>query len=96
MCFQNILLFENLFHVKIRKFFGVFFISSQAEAVISEVKKHSSLPVFIGSGITAQNAIEFRDADGFIVGSFFKQGGRWQEPLEPDTIQNFMHQILSL
>uniref|UniRef100_A0AC34FLE9 ARF7 effector protein C-terminal domain-containing protein n=1 Tax=Panagrolaimus sp. ES5 TaxID=591445 RepID=A0AC34FLE9_9BILA len=62
---------------------------------IKEVRQHSLLPVFIGSGITSKNAKDFKSANAFIVGSYFKKNGKWQEPLDPENIQAFMHQILS-
>lgn len=46
---------------------------------------HSALdlPVFVGSGVSAENLAEYQEADGFIVGSSVKKGGVWSEPLDP-------------
>lgn len=33
-------------------------------------------PVLVASGITADNAREFREADGFVVGTYAKRGGK--------------------
>lgn len=45
---------------------------------------HSALdlPVFVGSGVTAENLGEYAEADGFIVGSSVKRNGVWSDPLD--------------
>src|SRR5215475_9408577 len=43
---------------------------------VREAKTHCRVPVILGSGITADNISEFySEADGFIVGSAFKEDG---------------------
>jgi membrane complex biogenesis BtpA family protein len=55
------------------------------------VKKKTSLPVYLGSGVTAENLeIFFADADGFIVGSEFKRGGHWAEAVDSKRVARFM------
>lgn len=55
------------------------------------VKKKTSLPVYLGSGVTAANLETFfTDADGFIVGSEFKRGGHWSEPVDARRVDRFM------
>lgn len=55
------------------------------------VKKKTHLPVYLGSGVTAANLKPFyAAADGFIVGSEFKQGGHWSRALDPKRIERFM------
>lgn len=45
----------------------------------------SSLPIVIGSGITPDNLPLFWEmADGFIVGSWIKDGGKWNNPVDSD------------
>ncbi len=62
-----------------------------ARADVSEAGAHSSLPVVIGSGVDAENIGNFLPlADGFIVGSCFKQGGRWDRPVEAARVRAFM------
>lgn len=52
---------------------------------LQEVKRHSHLPVLIGSGITADNLSGFWDlADAFIVGSYLKVDGIWSNPLSEE------------
>src|SRR3954471_15491523 len=51
---------------------------------VREAKSHCRLPVLLGSGVTPENISEFyREADGFIVGSYFKEGGLWSNTVEP-------------
>ena len=58
---------------------------------IVEVKQHCRLPVYLGSGVTAENLATFYDAaDGFIVGSYFKANGRWNNTVEPKRVKRFM------
>jgi uncharacterized protein len=52
------------------------------------VREATPLPVLVGSGITAENFDEFVDhADGFIVGSAFKEGGVWNAPVCEDRVR---------
>lgn len=49
---------------------------------LREVAVGSSLPLFIGSGLTAENFVDYVDlADGFIIGSAFKENGEWSAPV---------------
>ena len=49
---------------------------------LMEVAAASALPLFIGSGLNADNFIEYMDlADGFIIGSAFKENGEWSAPV---------------
>jgi len=62
-----------------------------AVAELRRVKKHARVPVVIGSGMTSENIrTYFPLADGFIVGSTFRQEGRFLGPLEPKRLQAFM------
>jgi len=55
------------------------------------VKKKTRLPVYLGSGVTAGNLKSFFSAaDGFIVGSEFKQGGHWSRAVEARRVEPFM------
>jgi len=57
---------------------------------LTEVKRYTRLPVFLGSGVTARNVGSFSTADGFIVGSEFKVGGHWAGKVEPRRVERFM------
>lgn len=61
-----------------------------------EVSKRSKLPLFIGSGLTNQNMREYFSADGFIVGSYFKENGDWRNNLDEKKVRNFMQKIRSM
>lgn len=46
----------------------------------------SALPICIGSGITSFNVDAFKNADAFIVGTFFKKDGKWKNELDENRI----------
>ena len=43
-----------------------------------------SVPTLVGSGVTEENIVHYRNADGFIVGSSIKKDGLWSNPIDPD------------
>jgi hypothetical protein len=59
---------------------------------VKQVKKAAgNVPVFIGSGITTQSLPQFLDhADGFIVGTAFKQDGLASNPVDAKRVKEFM------
>lgn len=58
---------------------------------VAEVRERTRLPLYLGSGMTAENLPEYHaSADGFIVGSAFKAGGRWHEAVDPWRVERFM------
>ena len=58
---------------------------------LEDVKKSTSLPVLLGSGVTTENLDEFFAlADGFIVGSSLKQRGDWQRAPDSSKIRALM------
>ena len=62
-----------------------------AEEDIKEVRQHCKLPLYLGSGITADNLPAYYSiADGFIVGSTFKRDGHWNNPVDPRRVEQFM------
>jgi membrane complex biogenesis BtpA family protein len=62
-----------------------------AQSDLLAVKKKTRLPVYLGSGVTSANLeMFFADADGFIVGSEFKRGGHWAEPVDKKRVERFM------
>ena len=52
-------------------------------------------PVFVGSGVTAENVHAFRDADGFIIGTAFKREGRVSDPVDAERVREFARALLS-
>ena len=72
--------------------------SSTGKAVylheMKSLKDKLNLPIFIGSGITADNLSEYWDyASGFIVGSHFKEGGYWKNPISGEHLNMFMEKV---
>jgi len=58
---------------------------------LEDVKKSVSLPVLLGSGVSAENLGDFYAlADGFIVGSDFKKHGDWKKEPDATRIRSFM------
>ena len=58
---------------------------------ITDAKRRCRLPVYLGSGVTAENLPTFYDAaDGFIVGSYFKADGRWEKAVDAKRVKRFM------
>lgn len=63
----------------------------------SDLRSHTSLPVIIGSGVTANNLAAFWPlADAFIVGSSLKTNGHWKGSLEPDAVKKLANIVASL
>lgn len=54
---------------------------------VKALKKSSRLPVFVGSGVDPDNIQHFKEADGWIVGSYVKEEGRWDRPVCPERLQ---------
>ena len=64
---------------------------------VREAQTHCHLPVILGSGIDAQNIVEFYPhADGFIIGTYFKQDGRWQNTVEAKRVETLMKVVKEL
>ena len=62
-----------------------------------EAKSHSRLPVLLGSGVTPENVAGFYDAaDGFIVGSYFKERGLWSNTVERERVGRLVNAIQRL
>jgi membrane complex biogenesis BtpA family protein len=60
-------------------------------ADVEAAKAATTLPVLLGSGVTAENLASFAaHADGFIVGSEFKKLGHWAQAVDPKRIARFM------
>ncbi|NQT65361.1 MAG: BtpA/SgcQ family protein [FCB group bacterium] len=74
--------------------------STSEEADINElqkVKETCDLPILIGSGITLNNINKYWDlADGFIIGSHFKEDGNWKNSLDKNRSNKFMLKVKQL
>lgn len=74
---------------------GQFTGEAASETDLHAVRKASSLPVIIGSGMTADNVDQLVPlADAFIVGSTFRIDGKYLEQLHPERLGRFMDAFL--
>ncbi|XP_050521851.1 uncharacterized protein F13E9.13, mitochondrial [Daktulosphaira vitifoliae] len=60
---------------------------------VLDVKQSVQVPVLVGSGITVCNVHKYLGVDGFIIGSHFKQSGKWENELDETSIKNLMNRI---
>ena len=65
-------------------------------ADLRAVKGASHLPVLVGSGITPENIGLFPEADGFIVGTWLKENGQVEAPIDPVRVKTLVHTMHSL
>lgn len=66
-------------------------------AELSAVRRAVGVPVLVGSGVTEANVDRFSpSAHGLIVGSHFKRGGRWDNPVDRDRVHRFMDRVRRL
>lgn len=66
-------------------------------AEVAAVRRAVELPVLVGSGVTLENLDRFvGTAHGLIVGSHFKEGGKWQRPVDPQRLAAFMSRVEQL
>ena len=63
-------------------------------ADVKEAKTHCHLPVFLGSGISQSNIDQFyNEADGFIIGTYFKVDGIWSNTVDPVRVTRFVSKL---
>ena len=61
---------------------------------LRQVKTSVDLPVLVGSGVTIDNVDAYLAvADALIVGSWFKQDGRWDRPVDARRAARFMEKV---
>jgi membrane complex biogenesis BtpA family protein len=65
-------------------------------ADLRAVKGASHLPVLVGSGITPENVVDFQAADGFIVGTWLKEKGEVEAPVDPGRVRALTQAIAHL
>ena len=64
---------------------------------VEECKSTVSLPIYLGSGVNTDNAYSLlKSADGAIVGSWFKEGGNWKNPVNLERTKDFMAEVKRL
>jgi membrane complex biogenesis BtpA family protein len=70
--------------------------SPTAPADVEVVGAHTTLPVLVGSGATPENIADMAGkVRGFIVGSYFKEGGRGDHPVAEARLARFMDRFRS-
>jgi len=63
-------------------------------ADVKDAKSHCHLPVFLGSGISETNIDQFyNEADGFIIGSYFKVDGLWSNTIDPIRVTQLVNKL---
>jgi membrane complex biogenesis BtpA family protein len=66
-------------------------------ADVKEAQSHCRIPVLLGSGVTPENVAEFYDdADGFIIGTYFKEHGLWSNTVEPARVERMVEAVRRL
>ena len=64
---------------------------------VESCKKRVKLPIFLGSGLSTENIPELLGcAVGAIVGSYFKEGGNWKNPIDNKRAREFMKEVEKL
>jgi uncharacterized protein len=64
---------------------------------LAAVRAATNLPLIIGSGVAADNIERLAPlADGFIIGSAFKEGGVWNAPVCEDRVQAILATLRSI
>ncbi|KAK2853438.1 hypothetical protein Q5P01_006099 [Channa striata] len=63
---------------------------------LREVSQSVKIPVLVGSGVTYDNVEGYLDANGLIIGSYFKKGGHWANAVEPEQVKRFIGKIHEL
>lgn len=67
------------------------------EKELTSLCGNTNVPILIGSGVTLENIDKyFSKANGLIIGSYFKEQGRWQLPLSKARVVDFMQKITEL
>lgn len=65
-------------------------------AEVSEVRSEVGCHVLVGSGVTIDNVHKFMPfADALIVGSSLKVDGKWQNKVDEERVERFMHTVKS-
>ncbi len=64
---------------------------------VAAVKSASTRPIIVGSGVTPENVeIYWRIADGFIVGTYFKENGITTAPVDRRRVERLIEKIRRL
>jgi len=66
-------------------------------ADLAAAAEATKLPMLVGSGASLENIDAlFEHASAMIVGSHFKQDGRWDAPIDPERVKSFIDRVRKL
>ncbi|KAF7269733.1 hypothetical protein GWI33_017251 [Rhynchophorus ferrugineus] len=60
---------------------------------LQALRKTTTLPILIGSGVTVDNVQDYVMADALIIGSHFKKNGTWSNEVDEERVKIFMEKI---
>ncbi|XP_064541652.1 uncharacterized protein F13E9.13, mitochondrial [Drosophila montana] len=64
---------------------------------VQELSGKLKVPLMIGSGVTKENISQYyHDAQAVIIGSHFKHNGNWEQDIDEQALENFMHKVCAL
>jgi len=63
---------------------------------VEEAKRCTDKPIYVASGITPENVHKFKEADGFIVGTYFKRNGVTEEEVDIEKVRKLVSLVRSL
>jgi membrane complex biogenesis BtpA family protein len=76
---------------------GAFTGAATSPEDVDTVRRHTTLPVLLGSGATPENLpTVYAKVDGLIVGSTFKQGGKADNPVVEERVRAFTETLRGL
>uniref|UniRef100_A0A336MRK2 CSON004870 protein n=1 Tax=Culicoides sonorensis TaxID=179676 RepID=A0A336MRK2_CULSO len=64
---------------------------------LNEICGKIDIPILIGSGVTLENLEDYYEkSNGIIIGSYFKENGKWDNKLSESRIMEFMRKVENL
>lgn len=63
---------------------------------LNDLSGNVKVPLLIGSGVTKENVGDYSNAEALIIGSYFKEEGRWENKLSDDRIRKLMERVKDL
>lgn len=61
---------------------------------LKAVKDMTNLPILVGSGVTPENVQSTAQfADGFIIGSYFKKDGYWENRVDAERVKKLVQSV---
>ena len=66
---------------------------TELDQILDSVQGGDGFPVLIGSGIDPGNVRDFARANAFIVGSYFKESGHWQNAIDERRVEKLLEAV---